>query len=212
MSTTEILGLVTLIITLAGWGATYLIQRGIQASQNAAQRDITQLQHSFALDQERRRYLVPSRLQQIDSLAEWVDEGITLWLDAKMVNQRADADRAAYGKDIDPVLGRLDAWILGGSRHHAFARQFDPSYSLDASEWEWGTKPLPEDLPRLLISFQLEVGLKVKEKLVHPDKREVERADTTNATREVYEAILSAAERLREVIVAPHEQLGEQTG
>ena len=201
MSTAEaitVVGIVVVIFTtVAGWIFTYRAQRKIQDSQLSAQRGLAELQDRLTFRREQAQLLIDDRLEGLKEIANWIQLGREIYLEAYTHSQRASpslpAEQAlSMYESVGPRLLELRA---NAPKYYYLARLWDPKSS-GAQRWKWGEFEAPVDLPQLIRFYEDEVSDQVSEALLGPDARE--RPFIEDQFHGLHEASVRAVERLKE--------------
>lgn len=195
LNTGEIIALIGFFVTVIGWIVTGLFQRVLWLKQRKSELELAQLRQQYDRDNEKRGYLVPSRMDMIDDMASWVEDGWGIRLEAERLNRLPFIVRMLgnyYSQAISPLNAQLDQWVLRGRKYIALAKEYDPQSPPD-QKWQWGTLPLPNDLPTILEALQTEVVSGVKDK---QQGRAVPKV--YGLTNQLHDAAIRAIERVRD--------------
>jgi len=145
---------ITLIITVLAWVVSLIIQWFILSKQNASEREITRLQNILGA----RRETASNLLENLSSMTNWLEEGLAMQSDILPIKSFLEFSEEGT---VDPkpnrqkIITQLNDWSNASKRFVYLAQVYDPKFKKKPLEWnDKLDKEFPEDLPRLLESFQ----------------------------------------------------------
>lgn len=206
MSSSElIISVLTLLLTICGWFVTLIVQLIVLYRQSKSQVELTKLQNELGA----RREIAPTRLNDLNSIRKWLDEG---WAFQEKILPLeiflSDDDMPDPRLNIREIAKNLRVWANGLSKLQPLAEIYDPKFR-NAKKWaEDLSKKIPEDLPQLLLAFRFAVYNYVWEQFEDYQNRnepvlhgESIVRNTAKYLPVLYKNALLALERVREFVV-----------
>jgi|GEM_PF-1952461 hypothetical protein len=184
-----------LAVTIIGW----VVVGGFQILLANGQ---AKLQHHFSLQEEKRRYLLPTRLELLGQLDKWFDDGVAIWADALYLATLAKSNPTASAQQQPQLFQRIKNWTVAATRFQAFVRMYDPLFKPDTPDWNWSSTPVPDDMPHILSAFRDEVTGAVTDLQKDPNTYLHGNDDNIKILTDVYRASVTATDRLRERLIA----------
>jgi len=183
--------LVVLVTTAVGWIFTYQTQAAIRRAQTKADQDLAVLQSQLATSRDLSLRLIDDRLSVLSDLEAWAQLGRELFLDAQSF--AAAKDRGRTAQEIltfrDRVHPRLRTIRAEAPRLYYLAKTWS-ALPEGATRWQWGSKPLPSDLPQLMNAYEDEILDQVFEGLLGASQRD--HPFIENQSYEIHEALVKA--------------------
>ena len=139
---------VTFLTTVVGW---IFVAR----SQHNSQESITKLQEKFAMDREVRQYTLPNKMEVLNDMIEWFNQGNQLDFDArKLLAPLSPLDTAQdYENNKQTLRLSFGTWQKLQLQYIAMAEQYDPMGKQG-------------NLPRLVTAFGWTIALSVQSVII----------------------------------------------
>ncbi len=209
MSTAEAISLIATIVllltTITGWIFTYRAQLAIQKSQVTASRDLASLQDMLVFYREQTQTLVREKLAALQEIADWVEEGRSIYLDCLTEHEKdGNVIRPSFTlEEQQAISARVGKLRARAPRYYYLARLWDP-LAETASEWQWGTFSAPIDLAQIISAYENEVLDQFAEAFLGPEARIHPYID--DQFYGLHEAAVRAIERLKQHVALRAEE------